>query len=49
MGEVIPEVGEVQADHQLDITLTDENFVAEVSELEKLWEEAIPCLMKSKD
>ena len=49
MGEDITEIGEVQADHQLDITLTDENFVAEVSELEKLWEEAIPCLMKSKD
>jgi len=49
MGEDITEIGEVQVDHQLDITLTDDNFVAEVSELEKLWEEAIPCLMKSKD
>lgn len=49
MGEDITEIGEVQADHQLDIALTDENFVAKVSELEKLWEEAIPCLMKSKD
>ena len=42
-------LGEVDSVPKLAVTLTDAEFEVEVSEAQKLWEEAIPCLMKSKD
>lgn len=42
-------LGEVDSVPKLAVTLIDAEFEVEVSEAQKLWEEAIPCLMKSKD
>ena len=42
-------LGEEDGGSKLAVTLTDAKFEVEVSEAQKLWEEAIPCLMKSKD
>ncbi|MBD5069493.1 MAG: phosphoribosylformylglycinamidine synthase subunit PurL [Lactobacillus sp.] len=49
LGEFATKIGEVTATENLAVTLTDENFSVPVATAQKLWEEAIPCLMKSKD
>lgn len=42
-------IGEVTSDKQLDVTLKDAQFKVDTLEAQKLWKEAIPCLMRSKD
>ena len=42
-------IGEVTADGCLEADLTDGHLQVDVLEAQKIWEEAIPCLMKSKD
>lgn len=41
--------GRVTANDQLRVQATDQLVQVEVSEAKQLWEEAIPCLLKSKD
>ncbi|WP_308554852.1 phosphoribosylformylglycinamidine synthase subunit PurL [uncultured Lactobacillus sp.] len=48
MGEVATKVGEVTAEHTLQVALQDGEVNEAVQDLEKIWEECIPCLMKSK-
>ena len=42
-------VGEVTNTHWLEAHLQDAEINQSVAELQKLWEEAIPCQLKSKD
>lgn len=48
MGEVATKVGEVTVEHTLQVALQDGEVNEAVQDLEKIWEECIPCLMKSK-
>ena len=48
LGDWAQLAGEVTADGWLKVALSNQYLVADVSELETLYEEAIPCLMKSK-
>lgn len=43
------EIGEVTTNRKLQIKCQDTEFDFSVEEAQKVWEEAIPCLMKSKD
>lgn len=42
-------IGKVTNSHWLEVHLTDAEINQNVTELQKLWEEAIPCQLKSKD
>ena len=42
-------VGEVTNTHWLEVHLADSELNQNVDELQQIWEEAIPCQMKSKD
>lgn len=42
-------IGEVSAQADLEIMTLDDTWKIEVAKAQKLWKEAIPCLMKSKD
>ena len=48
MGDSVSEIGQVTADHQLNISLANDQVNEDVAELQKIWKECIPCLMKSK-
>jgi phosphoribosylformylglycinamidine (FGAM) synthase-like enzyme len=41
--------GEVAATQWLEIHLADAELNLPVAQMQKLWEEALPCAMKSKD
>lgn len=45
----IKEIGKVTEEPSLKITLSDSEIKIAVKKAQQLWEEAIPCLMKSKD
>lgn len=42
------QLGEVTNSHRLEITTDDQVLNQNMNDLEKIWKEAIPCLMKSK-
>lgn len=48
MGDSVSEIGQVTADQQLNISLANDQVNEDVAELQKIWKECIPCLMKSK-
>lgn len=48
MGDAVSEIGQVTDDKQLNISLTNDQVNEDVAELQKIWKECIPCLMKSK-
>lgn len=48
LGDWAQLVGTVTANNQLTVALAGQDLAADVNELETLYEEAIPCLMKSK-
>lgn len=48
MGDAVSEIGQVTDDKQLNIYLTNDQVNEDVAELQKIWKECIPCLMKSK-
>ena len=48
MGDSVSEIGQVTADQQLNISLANDQINEDVAELQKIWKECIPCLMKSK-
>lgn len=41
-------VGEVTTTKELDVTVAETHFTVPVATAQKVWEEAIPCLMRSK-
>ena len=49
LGDAAQLVGEVTNTHWLEAHLADSELNLNVDELQQIWEEAIPCLMKSKD
>ena len=49
MGDDAKLIGEVTNSHWLEAHLADAEINQNVTELQKLWEEAIPCQLKSKD
>ncbi|MGN1280105.1 MAG: phosphoribosylformylglycinamidine synthase subunit PurL [Limosilactobacillus sp.] len=49
LGDAARFVGEVTNTHWLEAHLKDSELNLNVDELQKIWEEAIPCQMKSKD
>lgn len=48
MADAVTEIGEVTDDQKLRITLANGEVNEDVAELQRIWEECIPCLMKSK-
>ena len=42
-------IGKTTATHELRIKTTDTEFKLNGTQLQRQWEDAIPCLMKSKD
>ena len=48
LGDYAQQVGEVTTDHRLQLQLKGQYLNENVSTLEKVYEEALPCLMKSK-
>lgn len=49
LGDAAHRVGEVTNTHWLAAHLADSDLNLNVDELQRIWEEAIPCQMKSKD
>lgn len=49
MGNDCMEIGETTADQKVHLKCQNTDFEIQVAEAQKIWEEAIPCLMKSKD
>ena len=49
LGDAVQLVGEVTNTHWLEVHMADNELNLSVDELQKIWEEAIPCQMKSKD
>ena len=43
-----PQLNQVTAEHKLVAKLSDGQLQLDLAEGQKIWEEAIPCLMKSK-
>lgn len=48
LGQAASLVGQVTAEHKLVAKLSDGQLQLDLAESQKIWEEAIPCLMKSK-
>lgn len=48
MGKAVTEIGQVTNDKQLNISLSNDQVIEKIAELQKIWKECIPCLMKSK-
>ena len=48
LGQAASLVGQVTAEHKLVAKLSDGQLQLDLAEGQKIWEEAIPCLMKSK-
>ncbi len=49
LGDDAVRIGVVTAKHEITAELADGKLDVSASEAQKIWEEAIPCLMKSKD
>ena len=49
MGKAVSLVGTVTAEHKLVADLKDGHMELDLADAQRIWEEAIPCLMKSKD
>lgn len=49
LGDAAHRVGEVTNTHWLEAHLADSELNLNIDELQQIWEEAIPCQMKSKD
>lgn len=48
LGQAQVLVGEVTKTRELDVTVNETRFTVPVATAQKVWEEAIPCLMRSK-
>ena len=48
LGQAQVLVGEVTQTKELDVTVNETRFTVPVATAQKVWEEAIPCLMRSK-
>ena len=49
LGTAVTKVGEVTNSHWLQVRLADGQVNENVQTLQTIWEEAIPCQLKSKD
>ena len=49
LGDDAVKIGVVTSEHEIKAELADGKLDVSADEAQKIWEEALPCLMKSKD
>lgn len=49
LGDDAVKIGVVTSEHEIKADLADGKLDVSADEAQKIWEEALPCLMKSKD